>query len=199
MTGCLVTRPVMNRDQPSRTYKKNKNMCADKNKNIVLIGFMGVGKGRTARVLAEKTGMYALDCDDLIESFSNNKIKRIFRDEGEQAFRSLERKTAVWLEKNVTGSIISTGGGFINVPNIRDIGTIVYLHSDFDSIIKGIENHPNAEKKIRKRPLLQDLEAARKLFESRLPIYRDLAEIEIYVAERSLNRVAEEIVERLAR
>ncbi len=171
-------------------------MCENQKKNIVLIGFMGVGKGRTARVLAERTGMYALDCDDLIESFANKKIKKIFRDEGEQAFRSLETKTAGWLEHNVSGSIISTGGGFINVPNIREIGTIVYLHSDFDAIIEAIENHPNAKKKIRKRPLLQDREAARKLFESRLPLYRELADVEVYVAERSIERVVDEIVER---
>lgn len=43
-------------------------------KNIVLIGFMGVGKGRSARCLAAKTGRYALDCDDLIESSANSKI-----------------------------------------------------------------------------------------------------------------------------
>lgn len=174
-----------------------ENMLDTTVKNIILIGFMGVGKGRTARELAGKTGMYALDCDDLIESFANTKIKKIFRDQGEPAFRDLERKTALWLEKNVAGSVISTGGGFINVPNIKEIGKIVYLHSDFDSIINGIENHPNAEKKIKKRPLLQDRTAARKLYESRLPTYRELADIEIYVAERSIERIAEEIVERI--
>ena len=47
--------------------------------NIVLIGFMGVGKGRTARTLAEKTGMFAVDCDDLIESFANGKVRRFLQ------------------------------------------------------------------------------------------------------------------------
>ena len=46
--------------------------------NIVLIGFMGVGKGRTARALAARTGQFAVDCDDLIESFTNTKVKKIF-------------------------------------------------------------------------------------------------------------------------
>ena len=44
-------------------------------KNIILIGFMGVGKGRVARALVEKTGMFAIDTDDLIESMFNKKIK----------------------------------------------------------------------------------------------------------------------------
>jgi len=165
--------------------------------NIVLIGFMGVGKGRTARALAEQTGMFALDCDDLIESYANKRIRAIFQEDGEPAFRELEKKAARWLEKNVNGSVISTGGGFVNVANIKAIGTVAYLHSDFDSILKSIKGHPNAEKKIKKRPHLQDMEAARKLYETRLPIYRRVADVEVFMAERPVTRIAEEIVERV--
>lgn len=166
--------------------------------NIVLIGFMGVGKGRTSRCLAEKTGMFALDCDDLIESYANMSIRKIFSNNGEAYFRELERKTAKWLEKNVRGSVISSGGGFVNVPNIKELGTIVYLHSDFDSILRSIQTHANAEKKIKKRPLLQDMAAARKLYNSRLPLYRKIADVEVFMAERSVERVVEEIVERVS-
>lgn len=60
--------------------------------NIVLVGFMGVGKGRTARCLAEMTGRYALDCDDLIESYTNSRIRKIFQEDGEAVFRELEKK-----------------------------------------------------------------------------------------------------------
>lgn len=165
--------------------------------NIVLIGFMGVGKGRTARSLAELTGMFALDCDDLIESYANKRIRNIFAEDGEPAFRELEQLVAKWLEKSVRGAVISTGGGFANVANLKSIGTVVYLHGDFDSIIAGIRSNPNAEKKIKKRPLLQDLAAARKLYDARLPIYRKLADVEVFMAERPIARVAEEIVERV--
>lgn len=165
--------------------------------NILLIGFMGVGKGRTARSLAELTGMFALDCDDLIESYANKRIRQIFAEDGEPAFRELEHRVAKWLEKSIRGAVISTGGGFVNVANLKSIGTVVYLHADFDSIIAGIRSHPNAEKKIRKRPLLQDLDGARKLHEARLPVYRRVADVEVFIAERPIARVAEEIVERI--
>lgn len=158
---------------------------------------MGVGKGRTARCLAEMTGMFALDCDDLIESYANKRIRKIFSEFGEPVFREHEKKTAEWLERNVNSTIISTGGGFVNVPNIKSIGTVVYLHSDFDSIVRSITEHPNAEKKIKKRPLLQNLRAARKLYDSRLPMYRRIADMEIFIAERPISRVAEEIIERI--
>lgn len=162
--------------------------------NIVLIGFMGVGKGRTARAIAEATGRYALDCDDLIESYANKRIRRIFKEDGEQSFRMLEQKTAEWLQENAREAVISTGGGFIGVPNIRRIGTLVYLHSDFDSIIASIQAHPNARKKIKKRPLLQNMSSARALWEKRLPIYRDLADLEVKVTGRQIESIAEEVV-----
>ena len=165
--------------------------------NIVLIGFMGVGKGRTARMLAEQTGKFAVDCDDLIESFANTKVKKIFAEFGEPHFRELERKIASWLEKKVCDTIVSTGGGFYNVPNIRKIGTVVYLHSDFDKILKAIHNHPNAKKKIKKRPLLQDIDAARALFEQRLPLYRNIADIEIKVSGKSIEKIVDDICNKI--
>jgi shikimate kinase len=166
-------------------------------KNIVLIGFMGVGKGRTARMLAEKTGRFAVDCDDLIESFSNLKVKKIFAKFGEPRFRELERDVALWLETNVRKTIISTGGGFLQVPNLRKIGKVVYLHSDFDQIVEGITGHPNAKKKIKKRPLLKDLDKARILFESRLPLYRQVADCEIKVTGRNIEEIAMDILKQV--
>lgn len=165
--------------------------------NIVLIGFMGVGKGRTARMLSEKTGKFAVDCDDLIESLANEKVKKIFSLFGEPHFRKLEKKVAKWLQKQVKNTIVSTGGGFYNVPNIRKVGTIVYLHSDFDQIMTALHKHPNARKKIKKRPLLKDLDKAQALFEQRLPLYRNIADIEIEVAGRSIDDISEEIVKRI--
>jgi shikimate kinase len=164
--------------------------------NIILIGFMGVGKGRTARMLAEKTGRFAVDCDDLIESFTNKKVKKIFARDGEPRFRKLEKQVAVWLRKQVRNTIISTGGGFFKVSKFRKIGTVVYLHSDFDQILNAIHAHPNAKKKVRKRPLLQDLDSARALFEDRLPLYRDIADIEIQVAGRPVEDIVADIIQR---
>ncbi len=82
-------------------------------KNIILIGFMGVGKGTVARALAKESDIFAIDSDDLIESLENRKIKEIFEVEGEKYFRKLEAKTAKWLEKSVKNSIISMEEAFI--------------------------------------------------------------------------------------
>ncbi len=162
--------------------------------NILLIGFMGVGKGRLARELAERTGFYAIDTDDLIESFENRKIKKIFRDDGEAVFRTLEQKTATWLERYVTNTIISTGGGFFVVKNLREIGTVVFLQSAFEPIVDKIMNHPKAKKKIKKRPLFQDTDQAKLLFEKRQPLYASCADITINVEGKSTEDIAGEIM-----
>lgn len=154
--------------------------------NIILIGFMGIGKGRTARSLAASTGRYCVDTDDLIETLTKQKIRAVFKEHGEPYFRQLEQQTADWLEAHVTGTIVSTGGGFFKVNNIRRLGTVIYLHASIESIIRSIQEHPNARKKIKKRPLLRDIDQAQSLFHERLPLYRQAAHYEINLENSSI-------------
>ncbi len=163
-------------------------------KNIILIGFMGVGKGRTARELAARTGRFAVDTDDLIESMAKMKIRTIFADHGEPYFRQLEYTTAQWLEYHVTGTVVSTGGGFFKVKNLHRLGRVIYLHSPVESILDAMKAHPNAKKKIKKRPLLKNMKAARKLFNERLPLYRQAADIEIVVENKNISEIVSEII-----
>ena len=163
-------------------------------KNIILIGFMGVGKGRTARELSLHTGRYALDTDNMIESLANKKIRNIFADQGEAAFREMEQQAANWLRNNVTNTIVSTGGGFFMVKNINKLGKVIYLHSSIEGIISAIQRHPNAARKIKKRPLLQDLEAAKELYYKRLPLYRRAADYEINLEGKDIKSVVKKIV-----
>ncbi|MBM9513512.1 shikimate kinase [Desulfogranum marinum] len=162
--------------------------------NIILIGFMGVGKGRTARALAQDTGLVAIDTDDLIESMAKKKIRKIFADQGEPVFRGLEQKVADWLNEHVTGTLISTGGGFHQVENLRDIGIVIYLHGRVEYIVEKIMAHPNATKKIKKRPLLSDIKKAKELFDSRLPQYRKSADHIIDVEGKSVAQISSEII-----
>ncbi len=166
-------------------------------KNIVLIGFMGVGKGTIAREIVKQSDLIALDTDDIIESMENRKIKTIFAEEGEEYFRELERKVAQWLQKEVKGTLVSTGGGFFKVPNLSKIGTVVYLYAPFETIYERILSHPNAEKKLHKRPLFQELERAKKLYEERAPLYRKLADVVIDVSGKSAAQVAKEILKKV--
>ena len=162
--------------------------------NIILIGFMGVGKGTVARALVKKSNMFAIDTDDLIESMENRKIKKIFEVEGEPYFRGLEKKCALWLENSVKDTIISTGGGFYKQENINKIGKVVYLKSSFQGILDRINNAPNAANKLKKRPLLQNLEEAQKLFDSRAKDYEKVAKIVVDVENKDIKDIVKEIL-----
>jgi len=166
-------------------------------KNIILIGFMGVGKGSVARETIKNSNYMAIDTDDLIESMENTKIKSIFELEGEDYFRSLEKKVSKWLENSVKNTLISTGGGFYKQQNLKKIGIIVLLDSPFDAIIKRIKEHPNAEKKLKKRPLLKDLKKAKELYKQRRPEYLKLADIVIDVTDKNAHSCAKELLKKV--
>jgi shikimate kinase len=165
-----------------------------KKNNIILIGFMGVGKGTVARALVKKSNMFAIDTDDLIESMENRKIKKIFDVEKEPYFRALEKKTALWLQKSVNNTIISTGGGFYKQENINKIGKVVYLKSSFQGILDRINAAPNAVNKLKKRPLLQNMEEAIKLYDSRAADYEKVAKIIVDVENKDLKDIVKEIL-----
>lgn len=158
---------------------------------------MGVGKGSVAREVIKHSDYVAVDTDDLIESMENKTVKNIFADDGEAYFRDLEKKLSKWLENSVKNTLISTGGGFYKQKNLKEIGTVVFLASPFDKIIKRINSHPNAVKKLKKRPLLADLKKAKELYDERLPEYLALADIVIDVTDKSALDCAKELLKKV--
>jgi shikimate kinase len=156
-------------------------------KNIILIGFMGVGKGTTARAFTKKYGTYIIDTDDLIESKENKEVKKIFAKKGEAYFRAQEQETANWIEKCVTGTLISCGGGFYKVDNLKKLGTVVLLDASFEWIHNRLKTAKNAENKLAKRPLFSQEKEARKLYEEREKAYKKLADVVIDVENLTLD------------
>ncbi|MBE0496242.1 MAG: shikimate kinase [Campylobacterales bacterium] len=168
-------------------------------KNIVLIGFMGVGKGTIARAFCAHTHCVGVDTDDLIESMENRSIKEIFASDGEAYFRAKEQEIALWLSKHVKDTLVSTGGGFFMCESLKKIGTVVYLKSSFEGILKRILTHQNAEQKLAKRPLFADKEKAKALFEKRAPLYEKKADIVLHVEGKSVAQIVKELEKKLKR
>ncbi len=166
-------------------------------KNIILIGFMGVGKGSTAREIVKQSKIVAIDTDDIIESMEGRSVKKIFEFEGEAYFRELEQRVAFWLQNSVRNTLISTGGGFYKVSNLKNIGKIVLLDASFDGIYQRILNHPQSKKKLRKRPLFQDIKKAKELYKSRVSEYKKIADIVINVENKPVEKIASEILKKV--
>jgi shikimate kinase len=164
-----------------------------KKKNILLIGFMGVGKGTTARAYAKKYGLYNIDTDDLIESKENRSIPKIFEKKGEAYFRQLEQETADWIECCVDHTLISCGGGFYQVKNLKRLGTVVLLDASYDWIYHRLSTAKNAKKKLAKRPLFSEPKKAKKLYEKREKAYKKVADVIVNMEGKSLEELLSEI------
>jgi len=82
--------------------------------NIILTGFMGTGKSTVGRLLAQRLHLKHIDTDKMIER-RHGPIPRIFEEQGEDGFRTIERDIAKELTTDV-GYVISTGGRFMLDP-----------------------------------------------------------------------------------
>ena len=128
---------------------------------------MGSGKSSVGAALARSLSRVLLDCDTLIEQTESLRIAEIFAKEGEAGFRQKERALAEWLARNVRNAVIATGGGLpIFYENIRNLGIVIYLKADFDTIHARLSGEERA-----KRPLFADASKARALYEQRAQIY----------------------------
>lgn len=135
--------------------------------NIVLCGFMGSGKTVVGRELAKIMGVKFVDTDELIEKEQGVAIKAIFATHGEDYFRDLEYEMCKKVAQ-MKGAVVSTGGGAMtfarNVEAIKQGSKVVFLDASFDVICDRIGNSTT-------RPLFQDREKAKKLYDERKDKY----------------------------
>ena len=135
---------------------------AENNYNIILTGFMGTGKTTVGRLLAEKLNFEFVDTDVMIEEWSGKTIAEIFVEDGEQAFRQMERDTARRLGEEV-GQVIATGGRMMldpeNISALNPTGRIFCLTAPPKEILRRVlEDEGGME-----RPLLKGDDPAAKI------------------------------------
>ena len=123
--------------------------------NIILIGMPGCGKSTVGRLIAEEMGKTFVDTDAEIEKTAKKSIPRIFAEDGEAVFRSLETQVLAELGKQ-SGLVIATGGGCVtqegNYPLLHQNGTILWLQRDTDKLpIKGRPLSVNLKEMLRLR------------------------------------------------
>ncbi len=143
------------------------NSFEKKNQNIVLLGMSGCGKTTIGQMLAKKLNREFIDTDLEIVKKDGRDIPTIFKESGEEYFRSIEKE--VLREVGVlSGKVIATGGGVVeNKENhffLKQNGKIYYLQRD----VKTLDRN--------NRPLSTDLTAVQNLFERRKDKYMSFAD-----------------------
>lgn len=126
----------------------------ERNYNIILTGFMGTGKTTVGRLLAEKLSFQFVDTDVYIEDQYGKTIAEIFVEDGERAFRQMERDAARELGESV-GQVISTGGRMMldpeNITSLSSSGRIFCLSASVDEILRRVLSDESGME----RPLLK--------------------------------------------
>jgi shikimate dehydrogenase len=119
--------------------------------SVALIGFMGAGKSSVGRVLSKKLNKTLVDIDRRIVKKAGKSIERIFSEDGEPAFRDIERETTAEASRR-GGQIIACGGGVVlneaNITELKKKAVVIYLDASREAIGRRV-----AASKI-ERPLL---------------------------------------------
>lgn len=146
--------------------------------NIVLCGFMGCGKSTVGKNLARKTGRKFVDMDTYIEEKAGMTVSEIFEKHGENGFRDMEHEACRELSE-MSGLIIASGGGAFTFKRNSDVfkskDTIVLIDVELETIKYRLRNDKT-------RPLLQKPDKDRvmqELYEKRLPLYKNAADITV--------------------
>lgn len=160
----------------------------------VLVGTMGAGKSTVGRLLARSLGVGFADTDELVEEQAGKPVQEIFVDDGEPAFRSLEKATVARALTEHDG-VLSLGGGAVLDPDTRALlagHTVVFLRVGLAEAVKRVGLGVG-------RPLLLGNVRSRvkQLLDERTPVYEDVARISVDTDGRTPQDVAAEIVERL--
>ncbi len=165
-------------------------------RSIVLMGFMGTGKSEVGRRLAQRLGRAFVDTDQLVEERAGKRVAAVFADDGEPAFRALERDAVVDAVGR-GGTVVAVGGGAVldpeNVRRLRDAGVLVHLTARPEAILKRVGDAAS-------RPLLRDDPRATvtRLLAERGPMYAAAADVTVDTSDRSADEVVEEIQQALS-
>jgi shikimate kinase len=158
---------------------------------IVLVGFMGAGKTTVGNLLSARLGVPFVDSDLVIEQRSGRPVRQIFAEDGEPAFRALEREVIAGLLDG-PDLVLAVGGGAAEHPGTRErlaTAQVVYLEVGYDQALARVGGDPG-------RPLLArpDLAAT---YRRRLPIYAGIATLTVATDGRRPETIAADILARL--
>ena len=156
---------------------------------MALIGYMGSGKTTVGRLLAQRTGRDFVDLDHEISRLEGRTIPEIFAEGGEDRFRDLEHAALLSALERLEPAVISCGGGAITRPENRAALSqtpTVFLSEDVDALF--------ARTRDADRPLRGgSREEFSRRYAERLPLYHEVADVEVRADGRGAAAVTEEV------
>jgi shikimate kinase len=145
--------------------------------NIILVGYRGAGKSTVGQLLARRMGWRFCDTDQIIAEQTGRSIVDIFENDGEAAFRRMERKVLESMRR-ARNRVICLGGGALAAPEIammvKRLGRAVWLRAPAAVLWARISHDPHST---RNRPDLSEggLAEVESTLASREPLYASVA------------------------
>jgi shikimate kinase len=162
-------------------------------RHLFLIGFMGAGKSRVARLVAERLGRPFVDLDASIERRAGAPVAVIFAESGEAEFRRLESEELAGVAEREP-SVIACGGGIVvrceNRTLLPSLGYVVYLKVTVGEALARVGDAAT-------RPLLAGPAgplAATALLQAREGLYASTADAAVDTVGRTPEAIADEVV-----
>jgi shikimate kinase len=160
---------------------------------------MGAGKTTIGREVAHRLGLNFFDLDEEIVAQSCfESVREIFEVCGEAFFRIKEAEVLTKLLRH-DSVVVATGGGVVTnelaIPDLKrsaQEGEVVYLRAEFGTLVGRVGGDLG-------RPLFQDFDKARALFESRQEYYSRFASWTVQVDSDTLESIVEMIVSTVQR
>jgi shikimate kinase / 3-dehydroquinate synthase len=141
-------------------------------RHLALVGFMGAGKTTMAASIGERLSWPVIDIDGEIERRYRATIPQIFAESGEGAFRRVEAAMVGEAVERRHRSVLDLGGGAVTFRDTHDpldaSAFTVFLEVDVETAWRRCRDTD--------RPLAQDEETFRRLYDERQPFYREVAD-----------------------
>ncbi len=162
---------------------------------LVLVGPPGSGKTTIGTAIAARLGLPMHDTDSAVERTAGRPVAEIFTTEGEAVFRRLEEQAVLTALATETG-VVSLGGGAVLSARTRSAlaGHVVVF------LAVGMADGVRRTGLGTARPLLAGLHPRatfQALLEARLPLYREVATVEVRTDGRSPSEVVEAVLAEL--
>ena len=156
----------------------------------ILIGPPGAGKSTVGVLVARRLGVGFLDTDDEVAAVARKEVGDIFVEDGERAFRALERPV---VERALRyAGVVALGSGAVLDPDVQRMlagQRVVYLETGFAEVAKRTGmNKPRIPVPGNPRGVL------RAMLEERRPVYEAVAAATVSTDGLSPEEIADHIV-----